>query len=320
MPAGVLGYRPSLRAKSSETAVAFFVNLEIMANLLRVVILFLLACRLASAETGARVLIEYKTAGEISLRLHAFYPPDYRPTDSRPAIVFFFGGGWHGGNPLQFYRQSKHLAARGMVCFCAEYRIKSKHDTPPSVCVQDGKSAVRFLRRKAKQLGIDPHRIAAGGGSAGGQIAAAAATVSGLNEPGEDLTVSCRPDALALFNPVFDNGPGGYGHDRVKDYWQEFSPLHNLVKADEQSGNQPPPTIVFLGDKDELIPVTAAENYDKQMKRLKARCDLHIFKDQPHGFFNQAKYDETLRLMDEFLVSLGWLDSESTLKKRAEGA
>ena len=56
---------------------------------------------------------------------------------------------------------------------------------------------------------IDPERIAAGGGSAGGHVAAACGTLSGFDEESEDETISSRPDALVLFNPVFDNGPGG---------------------------------------------------------------------------------------------------------------
>ena len=134
-----------------------------------------------------------------------------------------------------------------MVAICAEYRVSSRHKTSPRECVQDGKSAMRWVRSHSSELGIDPHRIAAGGGSAGGHVAAATATVKGFDEPGEDITVSARPDALVLFNPVYDNGPKGYGHDRVKDYWKEFSPLHNLDKTT-------PPTIVFLGTEDKLVP------------------------------------------------------------------
>ena len=50
--------------------------------------------------------IKYKTVGDVDLELHVFYPPDHQAEDSRPAIVFFFGGGWVGGSPSQFYTQA----------------------------------------------------------------------------------------------------------------------------------------------------------------------------------------------------------------------
>jgi acetyl esterase len=245
------------------------------------------------------LVVVYKQIGDVVLNLHIFNPPNHPPTNHTPAIVFFFGGGWTGGSPSQFYNQSAHLASRGMVAICAEYRIKKTHDTPPSICVQDGKSAIRWVRAHADELGIDPNRLAAGGGSAGGQVAAATGTVDGFNEDGEDTSVSCRPNALVLFNPVFDNGPGGYGHNRVKEYWQAFSPMHNIDK-------DTPPTIIFLGTQDKLIPVVTAEAYKQLMEKAGIRCDLHLYKDQPHGFFNAAKYDETLLEADQFLISLGY--------------
>ena len=66
-------------------------------------------------------------------------------------------------------------------------------------------------------------------------MAAAVATVPGLDEPGEDTSVSCRPNALVLFNPVFDNSPEGYGYDRVKDRYREISPIvdsHLVIDKD----------------------------------------------------------------------------------------
>ena len=245
-------------------------------------------------------ILPYKETPQGELRLHIFNPQGHKKKDKRPAIVFFFGGGWNGGTPSQFYPQAKHLAERGMVAICAEYRTKKAHGTDPRVCVMDAKSAMRLVRKKAGKLGIDPKRIAAGGGSAGGHLAAATATLAAFNEPDDDTSVSCIPQALVLFNPVFDNSEKGYGYDRVKEYWQDFSPMHNLKKGT-------PPTIVFLGTKDNLIPVATAKEYTKLMKANGDRCDLHLYKDQTHGFFNKAKYKETLNEMDKFLVSLGWL-------------
>ncbi len=116
----------------------------------------------------------------------------------------------------------------------------------------------------------------------------------------DDAAISYRPDALVLFNPVFDNGPNGYGHDRVKDYWQKFSPLHNISK-------ETPPTIGFFGEKDSLISVSSVLNYQQLMKDVDLYFELHIYKDQTHGFFNQAKYHETLLAMTEFLRNLGYI-------------
>ena len=119
----------------------------------------------------------YKTAGDVELRLHIFRPSGNAPQAKSPAIVFFFGGGFLKGDPSQFYGQSHHLAERGMVAISAEYRVKSIHGTDSTTCVRDAKSAMRWVRSHAEELGIDPDRIAAGGGSAGGFLAAATATI-----------------------------------------------------------------------------------------------------------------------------------------------
>jgi len=255
------------------------------------------------AEVTPDKVIEYKTTPQRSLSLHVFNPPNHKAADKTPAIVFFFGGGWKGGDPTHFYGQSKHLASRGMVAICADYRTEKNAGTTPAECVKDGKSAMRWVRCHAQELGIDPDKILAGGGSVGGHVAAAVATLKGFNEEGEDISISCKPSALVLFNPVFDNSENGYGYNRVSNYWKEFSPMHNLDK-------NVPPTLVQLGTKDKLIPVATAEAYKAKMEELGVRCDLILYDDQPHGFFNKAKYTETLQAADDFLVSLGYLSED----------
>lgn len=255
--------------------------------------------------------IIYKRTGEVALELHAFNPPDHSAEQKRPAVVFFFGGAWRGGTPSQFYHHCSYLASRGMVAISAEYRVESEHGATPYECVADGKSAVRWLRQHAAELGLDPCRIAAGGGSAGGQVAAAAGTLASFDEPGEDPSVSSRPDALVLFNPVFDNGPNGWGHDLVKEHWQTFSPLHNIAPG-------APPTIVFLGSQDNAIPVTTAEEYQQRMAAAGSRCDVWIYEGEAHGFFNYKDgnnpyYLATVSEADRFLASLGYLQGEPTL-------
>jgi len=248
----------------------------------------------------------YKEVDGHTLNLHIFTPPNHvQDKELKPAIVFYFGGGWVGGTPTQFYPQCQHLARRGMVAISAEYRVKSRHQATPFDCVEDGKSALRWVRAHAKKIGVDPKRIAAGGGSAGGHVAAAVAMVPGLDAEGDDLSVSCMPDALVLFNPVYDNGPGGFGYAKLKDRYREISPMHNLKQG-------MPPTIVFLGDQDRLIPVSTAEKFRDRMRALGNRSELLVYPGQPHGFFNQGKpgdgYSTTLAEMDRFLVSLGWIE------------
>ena len=263
---------------------------------------------------GASATEVYKTASDWDLKLWIFNPEGHKAEDKRPAIVFFFGGGWNGGTPTQFEQHARYLASRGMVAAVADYRVKSRQGTSPFECVADGKSAVRFLRKNAGRLGIDPDRIAAGGGSAGGHVAATSGIVPGLDEKGEDTAVSSESNALVLFNPVYDNGPKGYGNNRLGDRWKEISPAHNIKKGC-------PPAIVFLGDGDSLIPVATAESFKEKMEEIGAKSVLHVFEGQAHGFFNQGKggaeiFLKTLAQMDAFLVEIGYLEGESTEELR----
>ena len=276
--------------------------------LLALLIVAVAATALAGPEPDK--IVSYKKVDGHDLKMHIFNPPGHKSSDKTPVIVLFHGGGWRGGVPSKFYRQVAYLASRGMVAICPVYRLGSKHGTTPKECVKDAKSAIRWVRRHADELGVDANRLAAGGGSAGGHMAAATALVKGFDEPTEDTSVDCRPNALVLFNPVFDNSENGYGYDRVKDYWKEFSPMHNIAKG-------APPTLVLLGTEDHLIPVATAKRYKKLMDEADARCELLLYKKGKHGFFNREPfYSKTLRATDRFLASLGYLKGEPTLKEK----
>lgn len=268
----------------------------------------------ASAAKPAGEPYVYKKVDGRELKIYVVKPADWKATDTRPAIVFYHGGGWVGGSPGQFAEHSKYLASRGMVCFQVEYRLLNrKNNDPPTICCHDAKSAMRWVRSRAKEFGIDPNRIASGGGSAGGHLAAFVGTVDGTDDPGDDLGVSPKSNAMVLFNPVFDNGPEGWGTARVGDRYKEFSPFHNVTKDD-------PPAIVFLGSADKLIPVKTAYDFQEAMKKAGIDCEVMIFDGKPHGFFNYGKYDnqpyyETVLAADKFLTKLGWLEGEPTLKK-----
>jgi len=254
----------------------------------------------------------YQQVGERALKLYVVRPDGWKPTDRRPAIVFFHGGGWTGGSPNQFNEHSRYFASRGLVGVLVEYRLlKGAPNTPPVDCIQDARTAMRWVRSHAGELGVDPARLAAAGGSAGGHLAAHVGLVEGTDAPGDDLKVSPKANALILFNPVLDNGPGGWGTARVGSRHPEFSPAHNVTKDD-------PPAILFLGSKDNLIPVATLERFKAAMNQAGVRCDLHVYEGEGHGFFNAGRGDNkyyrlTVIAADQFLASLGWLQGAPTL-------
>lgn len=268
------------------------------------------ACAAAATPAGTRHT--YKKTGDRELSIYVTKPADWKASDARPAIVFFHGGGWTGGAPGQFTEHSKYFATRGIVCFQVEYRLlDKKSQEPPTTCVQDAKSAMRWVRARAAEFGIDPDRIASAGGSAGGHLAAFVGTIDGGDAKTDDTGVSAKSNAMLLFNPVYDNGPGGWGTARVGNRFQEFSPAHNLSKDD-------PPSIVFLGSKDNLIPVKTAEKFRDDSLALGVDSELHVYQGQGHGFFNYDRkgskwYGETVRAADRFLARLGWIQGEPTL-------
>ena len=269
---------------------------------------------------GAAVEV-YKTIGDVKLNIYIFNPPRHAAGAPKPAIVFFFGGGWRSGTPGQFEQQCRYLASRGMVAMTADYRVASRHNVKAVDCVRDAKSAIRWVRRNAALLGIDPKRIAAGGGSAGGHLAAAAGTVPDLDEPGEELSISSRPNALVLFNPALVLAPAS-GRPSFRDPAElrermgiepdRISPYHHVSRG-------APPAIIFHGKADTTVPYGTAELFTKKMTEMGNRCELVGFEGEAHGFFNFGRggnkaYHETVTKADEFLTSLGYLKGPPTVR------
>ncbi len=245
--------------------------------------------------------VVYKVTDSDSLKMEIKYPPGIKANDTFPGIVFFFGGGWINGSIKQFMPEADYFVKRGLVCFLVDYRVQSRQGSTPFQSLMDAKSAIRYIRENAGKFNICPDSLVASGGSAGGHLAAACALVDSYNNPSDNLSVSAKPNALVLFNPVIDNGPGGYGYDRVGNAYKNFSPLFNIHKG-------APPTIIFLGTKDHFIPVATMQYYKTVMQKVGSRCDLELYNGVGHGFFNKAGYMQaTLRQADHFLTSLGYL-------------
>ncbi|QDT15511.1 alpha/beta hydrolase family protein [Alienimonas californiensis] len=275
-------------------------------------------------QHGADAAFVYKTAedakagGTVDLTLHVFLPEGTteRPAKvvARPAIVFYFGGGWRGGSPGQFAPHARHLADRGMVAAVAEYRVNKTHGAGPVECVQDARAALHALRSRAEQYGVDPTRVAAGGGSAGGHLGACCGVIESFPGDPEGFQTA---NALALFNPGVICAPytAPDGTTATFDRWmagllpeggdERLSPIHHVDAGD-------PPTILFHGEKDTTVPARSVELFCEALRRDGVRAELALFPGAGHGFFNQGRdggrpYRTTLRLTDAFFTSLGWL-------------
>jgi acetyl esterase len=245
----------------------------------------------------------YRKIDSTELKLWIFGESD--PKSPKPAIVFFFGGGWHGGSPDQFERQARHFAARGMIAITADYRVESRHGVQVVECVKDAKAAIAWVRENAQRLGIDPEKIAASGGSAGGHLAAATGTITGF---GSDE----RPNAMILFNPATTLAPiagwqtsgvrpGKLSAKRFGVEAQVISPAHHI-------GPHTPPTLILHGKEDTTVPYDSVVAFESAMKQADRPCKLVGYDGAEHTFFRRAEYyDKTLTEADAFLVELGWI-------------
>ena len=246
----------------------------------------------------------YKKAAAGDLQIWIWRPADWKPSDRRPAIVFYHGGGWRGGSPSAFSRQSAGLAARGMVALSVQYRLTSQPGVTIADCVRDARSAFRWVRSHAGELGIDQARLAAGGGSAGGHLAAALATLEGLDDPTDDVSVSVKPAALVLFNPALQlDSPRAAEAAALPDVaaLRAFSPFQHVKPGH-------PPTLILHGEDDTTVPIAGTREYAMRVTELGGRCEVVGYEGQVHAFFNKSPYVErTHERMELFLAELGWI-------------
>jgi len=253
----------------------------------------------------------YKTIGNIDLPLYVFQNQQIQVKGKRPAIVFFFGGGWTGGSPVQFEKQCEHFSKRGMVAITVEYRVSSRHAIKIDDCIEDAKSAMRWVRAHADELGIDSNRIAAAGGSAGGHLAACTAVMEEFNASSDDKSISAKPNALVLFNPALAIAWDERMPQEMRAVAQQKmtgrsrAPIQDVSPLTYASTKQPP-CIMFFGTADRLL--QGAQLYQEDSTEAGNLCEIVTYDGKGHGFFNSGEhYDLTLAAADTFFVDCEWL-------------
>lgn len=219
--------------------------------------------------------IIYAQPGGVELSLTLF-GTENGSTGPRPAILFFHGGAWTVGSPVQFYPWAQHYADLGWVAISAEYRINGRHRSNAFDAVADARAAYLYLQQHAAELGIDPERIILAGGSAGGHLAAAVAMTPWPRR--DDVPA---PAALVLFNPALDtvyDEEVGIAH-LFDGRGEQISPIHHISPG-------LPPVFIVHGMEDELVPITDSREFCERMIATGNRCDLSEYGGVGHGFFN----------------------------------
>ncbi|WP_197441847.1 alpha/beta hydrolase [Thalassoglobus polymorphus] len=248
----------------------------------------------------------YKTVEDRELRLHIFEPEELKKSDQRPVFLVIHGGGWTGGNPRSFYPMADHFAQRGMLAISLEYRFMNrKQGTTVFDCVEDARDAVRYLRKNAERLKIDPNRIVVAGASAGGHLALSTSMFDTLmpdrfnkNEPEEKT--SSRANALVLLYPVIDTSEEGYGQKKIGERWRELSPVHSIKELKSDM----PPTILFHGTGDTVTPYAGAAEFHRLMEEKGNQCELISHQNGVHGYliFDIDLYNAGIIRIENFLT------------------
>jgi acetyl esterase len=224
-----------------------------------------------SFQSGQRIEFDrrYKSIGDRELHVDVFLPPAGKHR-ARQGLVLVHGGGWRAGNKSEFYPMAALLAQRGYAVFLPEYRLSPEAPYPAGLV--DVNDAIVWVKAHAAAYGIDPGRIALGGGSSGGQMAALLAYASNKASFKTNATDDTRVNALVDLDGVlnfisplalqYENAAGdgsmaalwlGGSMEHATDNWREAS-------AAAYVGAQSPPTLVigsgalrFTAGKEEVL-------------------------------------------------------------------
>jgi acetyl esterase/lipase len=248
---------------------------------------------LACAQiTGPDVRI-YKSVGTTNLTAHVFRP-EVSDRTARPAIVLFHGGGWVAGSPEWVYDAAKRYAGYGAVAVAAEYRLSDQKTITPLDAMADARDLIRWMRRNAAGLGIQPDRIAAYGVSAGGHLAASLATF--------DDHASGQPSGQPSAIP-------NAGRASAAD-----------ASPDEHVDKVLPPMAIFVGGSDTLTPVAGTRRFCGRVNERGGHCEIHVYPGVGHLFTRKLDNQEDdfdpdpkvaldARLQgDQFLAKRGFLN------------
>jgi acetyl esterase len=243
----------------------------------------------------------YKTVAEKKLHAYIFSPTEIEKSDERPVILFFHDGGWFEGTHEGFFRKCRRYASKGWVTISFEYRLSNHKDINPIHCIMDARSAVRWARKNAQHLHINPDKIVVAGQSAGGHLALSTAFGSSFNEKSDDLAISCIPNAVVCFSSCYDTkrAPWFISLLPKEINVEKTSPYYNITST-------APPLLMFHTKKDEIVAYEQAADFNRRMHEKRNYCELITFEEGSHVLF--PMYGRNIDMITEdFLIRMGFL-------------
>jgi len=271
--------------------------------------------------------VVYKKRNSIELELLVVRPPDWDASDRMPALVWIHGGGWRGGHPEMFLPHAEYFSRRGAVAISIAYRLIEPEpakdgEVTVETCLEDCKSAIRYIREHAGELGIDPTRIAAIGDSAGGHLAASTAMVADCDNPHEDASISSAPDAVVNLNGVtdlticFPNIPIRYDQvtgDEAQRYLNRYQQARCLSPVFQVRAGLPP-MLHLHGLLDRTVEPHQSIRLHEALLASGNRSELVLYPDTKHAFIlydytaTDAEIERAILDIDQFFIRLGWLE------------
>ncbi len=259
----------------------------------------------------------YRNTPQGEVQAHLYFPPDGAAAESnRPVVVFFHDGFWDSAMPTQFVPHCLHFASRGAVAIAAETRISSKNGTGPVEALEDARELIRWIRRNAQMLGIDPKKIAVGGAGGGAWLALLTSMPKDKEMPSED-GVECRAQAVLLFSALLNTTPKGQGASRFPD-----GKTAKKLSPSSQVRRKLPPMILFHGKNDRVTPLSEAQRFARRLRWRGNVCELVDYDKADHSFFNfnvsHLHFELTVGAADRFLVERGIL-AQAPIEEEAQG-
>ena len=252
------------------------------------------------------------------------FEPAYRSEANGSAVVILPGGAYaHLAGNLEGRQFADWFTARGFRAFVLSYRLSSNGYLLP-VPLLDARRAVQLVRARARDYGIKPNRIVIIGFSAGGHLAALAATQPVFGNPeSEDPIerVSSRPDYLVLGYPWIGalDAPGPrLGYCKLFNVMDRCDALRAAYSPDLFVTKETPPTFWYHTFSDQTVPVEQGLRFYEALVKAGVPAEAHIFTSGPHGTGlgkGDAALDQWPGLLETWLRAQGLLTRDSSIAK-----